>query len=1044
MSGESNLRWKVASLIAIGLLCTRPAFSRPADFDVPAGFATETIGQFARQAGIALVFPYELATGRRTQAVRGRLEPEAALAQLLRDSGLVARRSANGALVIGIAAAESAASRRQRDASVVPADDVTAAPLSEVVVTGSRLELGGMATPTPVTVVSSVELDVFHPGALVDALARLPHFLNNDTPETQSFGSSGAAGSSILNLRGVGSIRTLTLIDGRRMVPSSRFGTVDIALVPRSLVRRIEVVTGGASAAYGSDAISGVTNVLLNTSFDGLRLSAQSGITELGDYPINSIDALFGTAIGDDTHLTLAAEGFRADGVRGYGSRSWFASRAAIATPLDYAGPREVTVRDARATGYTAGGLITSGPLANTQFLSGGVTAPFVSGAFRTGTTQAGGDGIDQARDLIWIVPSQTRGSLFGRVSKQFTAELSGFVQMLGAYTENEFGKDTPSFWGPWEATIYRDNAFLSQDLRARMVTANIDSFRLGRIAATDLGRGMVANRSVLTSTTAGFAREMPNWRIEGYYQYGHNRNKLAYRNAVRIDRIYRAIDAVVDPVTGRTICRSTLTFANDGCVPINLFGEGSPSPAARDYVTEGRLTQVQSIDEHVAELSMQGDALDLPAGPVRVAAGVNWRREAVHSAPHRYPESLDAIQVGPGIAAGYRGFPSAYLTSTSIFERGVETRTAGQYTVREAFAETAVPLFADRHQTPRVTLNAALREAHYSGSGTIPAWKGGMEWLAHPALRLRATRSRDVRAGSLAERLDTSGSGVTIIDRFLTDSSGIPRSYAINLARRANPLVEPEKGDTSTIGFVFQPAWSQSFALSADYFDIRITDAIALLGAQNIIDRCFNATADLCPLITRDSSGQIARVENAVFNIARVRSRGVDAEMHWRSPLKLFGGGESIAFRMLGNYSFETSTSGESSLNVDRAGQSGVGGGTPRWQLNLSAAYQRGALQLAVQEQVISKGIYNAVNVINGPNSIDDNTVPGVAYTNLRMEWQTSTQPGLTLFAHVANLFDRAPPDVPDWGFGGSMATNESLFDPIGRRYSFGVRIEF
>ncbi|MET0292474.1 MAG: TonB-dependent receptor, partial [Steroidobacteraceae bacterium] len=326
-----------------------------------------------------------------------------------------------------------------------------------------------------------------------------------------------------------------------------------------------------------------------------------------------------------------------------------------------------------------------------------------------------------------------------------------------------------------------------------------------------------------------------------------------------------------------------------------------------------------------------------------------------------------------------------------------------------------------------------------------IAAWKGGADWHVLEGLRLRATRSRDVRAGSLAERLDVSGFGITIRDPFLAEAGQPIPAYAITATRGANPAIDPEKGDTTTFGFVYQTEGSRPFALSADYFDIRIGNAISTPGVQNIIDRCFNETAlQLCPLITRNETGLIADVNNAVLNIALARSRGIDVETSWRSPVQLFGGAESIAFRALGNYAIESSTTiADSGTRLDRVRQTGQSGGAPRWQANLSLAYRRDTLQVSIQQQLISAGIYSAQFAVAGPSAIDDNTIGSVTYTNLRADWNPPAWPQLTLFGHVANVFDRAPPAGGDWGFAGSLPTNESLFDPIGRRVTLGVRYE-
>jgi outer membrane receptor protein involved in Fe transport len=1017
-----------------GLSVVRAA---PVEFDIPPQRADASLTQFARQSGIPVLFPYDLVSSRQAQSLRGRYEPAEGLRRLLQGTGLEARSEANGQISVRAAANAprppvNGLNSTLRREEAQPGDDV-----HEVTVTGSRIERDGMKTPTPVTAIYGAELQAMGPNSLVDALVQLPQFLNNDTPQTQSFATAGAAGSSFMNLRGIGSSRTLVLLDGRRVVPTTRAGAVDIALLPKTLIQRIEVVTGGASAAYGSDAVSGVVNILLDRDVDGLKLRAQGGLSELGDDANRELAASWGSPLGERSHLLVAAEYAQADGIRGYARRHWFQGWATITNP-DTGGPAQVTVPDVHSTAYTYGGLITTGPLAGTQFLAGGVPAPFLPGTVVGATTQSGGSGVDPGRDVVWIMPRQTRASGFAKFDTGWDNGVTAYVQALAGYSDNAYEKDPSSEWGPWDMTIYADNAFLPQDIRVRMQAANLGSFRMGRVGALDLGSSRVHNRSRLLSTTVGAEASLPHdWNVEGYYQFGVNHAELTYANIVRLDRVYRAVDTVVDPAGGDIVCRSTLTFPTDGCVPADPFGPGSISPAANAWIKEGTAEQDQRVEQHVAEITLQGQSLQLPAGPVTTAVGAAWRRESLENHPHRFPSDLEGLIVTPDTQAGYKGLPAAYSGQTSIFERTAVADIAGAYSVREVFGEGVVPLVRDVPGLQRLDLNAALRHAHYSGSGGVLAWKAGLDWQMVRDLRLRATRSRDVRAGGLSERFDFSGSGSIVADRFLPNSP----VYAITAIRGGNPAVEPERADTLTFGGVYQPSWLQGLSLSADYYDIKIHGAIASLGVQAVMDRCFAGEASLCSLITRsETSGQVISINNSVLNIAQARSRGIDAEMTFRRRVHLLGGEEGVALRLFGNYAIEASTTNIDEAPVDRAGQTGLPGGAPRWQANVALAYERGRAQVTVQERVISRGSYVSTF---GPADIDDNRVGGAAYTNLRLAWRFGAEPGtLLLFANVSNLFDRAPPLAPDWGFAGSFHTNEGLFDAIGRRFTLGVRL--
>ncbi|HXC59324.1 MAG TPA: TonB-dependent receptor, partial [Steroidobacteraceae bacterium] len=798
---SAHRRWRrCLAALALALACTC-ACAASRDFDIPAGPAAQSVTRFAQQAGLPVMFPYDLLQGRNTQALRGRFEVNAGLQQLLDGSGLAAFLNTRGQITIRRApppqAAAVAETRNDADGEEHPLQ--TTGDLPEVSITGTRIQRENMSTPTPVAAITRVELDAANPAMLIDALVQLPHFLNSDTPQTQSFGTSGAAGASYLNLRGIGSIRTLTLLDGRRVVPSSRSGTLDVALMPRSLIRRVEVVTGGASAAYGSDAVSGVVNMILDSDFLGFRGHANVGTSARGDNENFEIGSVLGTRIGDRSSLLLSAELSLAEGIRGYSSRSWFDSTAAIANP-DPAGPKEVLAQDVHGTGYSYGGLITSGPLAGTEFLQGGVTAPFVAGQYRTPATQAGGSGVDPAADLIWILPDQRRVSTFARFTTQPIASLSTFAQLLAAGTRNAFDKDPPSLWGPWEATIYRDNAFLPQTVHDRMSSAGIDSFKLGRIGADgDLGRGHATMRSDLLSATTGLTWHHESWSLDGYYQIGRDSSQIRYDDTLRIDRVYRAVDSVVDPATGRIVCRSTLSFPTDGCVPVNLFGPGSVSAQARAWITEGHAVQFQNVNEQTAEATVRSDLPLLPAGRVSVAAGASWRLESADSHARRFPDSLENLRVEPSASAGYRGLPAAYSGATNIFERTSAVNVAGRYSVREIFGEALVPLLRGASWAQRLDLHAAVRQARYSGSGAVLAWKLGADWQPLSLFSVRATRSRDVRAGSLSERFDVSSSGITIVDKVLSTKP----AYAVIAQREGNTAVNPELSDTTTAGLV-------------------------------------------------------------------------------------------------------------------------------------------------------------------------------------------------------------------------------------------------
>ncbi len=955
------------------------------------------------------------------------------------------------AVIAALAIASTAGSAFAQDAD-------TAAPIGEITVTGSRIRVDGMQTPTPVTAISTDALQTLAPTTLVEALVQLPQFLNSDTPQTQSFGSSGASGASFVNLRGIGASRTLTLLDGRRVTPATRTGAVDISLLPEALVERVEVVTGGASAAYGSDAVSGVVNFILDTDFTGLKANAQAGITEIGDNINSKFGVAFGTPIGERFHLLTSAEVYKANGVKGYTDRDWFNGWGVVnntTANINAGGPLRVTVPNARSTNYTAGGLVTgyfvpadqvtartTGPLINTQFLKGSVPTGFTRGAYYTSTSQSGGSGSDPNATETWIMPDQLRASGFARLNFDVNDDLSLFAQGLIGHSSSRFEKDAANMSSPWEARIYRENPFLPASIGAQMDALGANAIRVGRVASSaDLGGGLVDNRNNLKSGTLGFKGKLPgDWNYDGYYQYGQNTAVLYYKNTSRIDRLYRAVDVVTNPANGQIVCRSTLSFPTDGCVPMNILGEGSPSPEAIRYVNGDASDQNQRIVQQAAELTFSGKAFDNWAGTVSVAAGGAWRKETLRNVPHRYPSELDAITAVPTAASqGYRGLPTQYSGQANLFERTIYTNLSGEYNVSEAFVETIFPLLRDVPLVQSLDFNGAFRWADYSGSGGIPAWKLGLDWQVFDPLRLRATVSRDVRAGTLSERFDYSGSGATVTDPFLAVTEP---AYTITSIRGGNPTIDPEKADTLTFGFVYSPGWLPGFNLSADYYDIKIDDAIAQLTVQQIADECFRGATELCARITRNAvTGRITQINNTFLNVAEARTKGIDLEAGYTRPVEWLGGGESVGVRAFGTWISEQSQTNIGSGTIDRAGQTGLGGGAPKWQANVGVNYQRGPLSLNVQERFIGRGSYNAIYTAR---DIDDNVVGSVFLTNLRAGFDFGpADRQITVFANITNLFDRAPPLAPTFGFNGSNHTNEGLFDVLGRRYTVGVNMK-
>lgn len=958
------------------------------------------------------------------------------------------------ALSVGVSAATIAADNTSE----------TNAPVDEVTVTGSRIQRDGMTTPTPVTSLSMDDLKLLAPTTLAAAVTQLPQFIGSSVPEgAPAQGWTGASGASILNLRGVGANRTLVLLDGRRMVPSTRRGTIDVNLLPSPLVDRVDVVTGGASAAYGSDAVSGVVNFLLDTQYKGFKTEFQGGMTDLSDNKNYTVTLSGGMPIGERLHLIASADYYHVDPIEDAQRRDWQQGWSVIANPLasQPGQPARITRTNVRSRQLTEGGLILPaiGPGARPnplldfmQFLPGGTIAPFAAGTDVTATTQVGGD--PNGIDLAWFnyfTPESSRGSAFAHLTYDVSDNVSAFFQGLyGLGSTTYLSPPAGGQFSTWNATIFRDNAFLPADVLQRMVDSNVQSFRLGRAGDLDYGSSKaITQDNILKSFTTGLRADLNGWKFDAYYQYGRTDSNIDMDNAIRLDRIYQAIDAVRDPATGQIICNSTRTAPGNGCVPMNIFGIGAPSAEAIDWITQD-ISQKQITQQHVVDVTISGSPFENWAGPVSVATGLDWRQEKFtqHVYPIELHDGVDMPASANPAVAGYRGLPSVYAAAANIFERGPSASPSGGYKVKEAFAEVLFPLLGELGFSRSLNLSAATRFADYEGSGGIWAWKGGLDWQATTDLRFRVTRSRDVRAGSLAERFDTSRGPGNVID----PESGSSTQYAVSVVNGGNPEVKPEIADTLTYGVVYRPSWLEGFAVSVDAYDIDIKDAIGQLGVQAIVDQCRQGATDLCAAIDRGDNGFISLVRNLYINTDATKARGIDLESSFARPIKLFGGNENLTVRFLASYVAELSTKQRGAAKVDRAGQTGplapgaLLGGAPEWQGTFSLGYTRGPLIVALEERLIDGGTYDAT-WIEGVD-VDDNHVASAQYTNVLLAYRSNlgaSDSQYELSLNITNLFDADPAIAPNqFGFTGSTATNSGLFDIYGRRYTLGVKLNF
>lgn len=1028
-------------------------------------------------------------------------------------------RLGTGALAIALAAAVAGAAHGQES-------------VDEIRVTGSRISRNTMNTPTPITTMTGEELQNVAPGNLIEGLSQMPQFFANQNQEQVNGGQN--SGGSNVNLRGAGANRTLTLLNGRRVVPSNRFGSVDVSVFPEDLLRSVETVTGGASASYGTDAVAGVVNFLLDTEFDGIKARAQTGVTELYEGHTREIGFAFGKDLTERLHVIGSLSHFNQDAINDLQSlqdRDFLKQQARVTNP-DPNGPTEI-VRDYVApTSFTNTGVIVqpNTPLNRLVFNADGTVTPMGfngNGVMNTGCqcyaedTQTFGVNADAE-----VQNSYERNNAFVYLDYDLGTSTNLFFQ--GIYADNEASdrRESISLLGGWAGRIYADNAFLDPSV-ASLIDQYGDGAPGGRYAGygylplnnpqTPYGDSRQNTVNEMWSTTFGFTTDfstdgfLDGWTLDGHYQYGENVQDFVTENGVRVDRLQFAMDAVVGP-DGQPICRVNLPEftgpigggGNGGvfsdCVPLNTFGGYvNVTPQAADYIMDrdGKIAR-QWTDQHVAEIVLSGELFEqgFGAGPIDAAFGASWRKETIDQRTldpgDEFPALVDGtllsdlgllpagirgvVPDGGGCASafgipGLRFVPNGYCgdnNSSSVLFSSLR-EISGGYDVREVFGELNLPILNGAKLAQALEVSTALRWADYSGSGDIWAWKVGLNWSVNDQVRVRATQSRDVRAATLRERFDQTRGGINVRNPW--DNNNTVNAASLS---GGNPNVSPEEADTYTAGVVFQPRGAENLSLSLDWYQIDISDAIAQLTSQNIVDGCRGGDLSLCQYVISGAGPvtdpfttanlPIDRVEALFINLQNQRIRGLDFEMSYRTD---FDNGSSLGWRLLATRLAENSIQTSGGLvKDDRAGQISGAFPFPEYRITSNLTYMFGRYTLFAQARWIDGGTLDRTYlesdvpvpasqrpagsnlVLCGANicTIDDNTLPSTTYVDARFSARLGQSDQLEVFANVNNLFDRsgivAPGAIGRTGV--LLNVNTGLYDILGRRFTFGVNYSF
>lgn len=980
----------------------------------------------------------------------------------------VGAKIARSVVMIGVSAAalSSTVAHAQDPEAAVDSEENSrpraASPGPDIIVTGSRIGRSGFDEPNPVTVIGSQQAEDLAQVSVGEILQTAPQNSNFVSPTNVGVGNFNV-GAQLANLRGLNpyfGTRTLTLVDGRRFVPSTNGGAVDTALIPAIMLERTEVVTGGASAVYGTDAVAGVVNLILRKEMSGIKAQIGYGVTARGD--------------GNDFNAALAG-GFSFAGGRGnvviggeyqkaweIGNcaevRDWCGEYTALVVNPNFRGvnanglPNRIIVDGATNTWTSTAGVFSSLAL---QFNSqGNALLPFNPGqyanlAVRTaGATVVGGDGDTRPYQNTVIRPPVERYSIYGRMGYELTPSIEAAIEL--SFGRRSAANSQVSF-GASNHIIQPDNFYLRE---AGIVLARPTAFSR---ATTNFLNGINDTDNKTWRIALGLDGDLGNsWRWNAYYTRGVNDQSQAVMNN-RVSTFFGyALDAVDDPQTPglQPICRALLSAnsavraAAEGCVPLNLFGQNNYDPAAIEYAYRTLFEDFRYTQDVIAG-DLSGDLFEgIGAGPVSAAFGAEYRHEyglVTHGDLDYYP--FFAISYGNDYA--------------------------GQLDVYEVYGEMSIPLLRDSPGARMLDVNLAARQTWNKTRDTIGGSSGAVDFITWRAnavyapfdwLRFRATRSRDVRAAGFRElyrgQVATEASGATVSNPALGGAADPSTNVTGGFVG-----LQPEVAATLTAGFVVSPDGAlDGLRFSLDWYEIDLGGAIGQIGTANIVQFCYDA-GNFCERILGNGQSaspvggiqfsDITQVDNSQTNLSRYITRGVDAEINYSLPI---GATSRVNFRIIGSYLYDMiidAGSGQAPINF--AGQSGPIGPfgsfntAPKFQANMFLTYTDDNLTAALSGRFIGKGTFN-VNYIGPedegyepslPNTISDNRVPSRFYNGLTLTYRLpfpEQRGDFEIFGSVNNLFDIKPVKAPG---GNGYPTNPVYFDTIGTSFRFGIRAE-
>jgi outer membrane receptor protein involved in Fe transport len=986
----------------------------------------------------------------------------------------------------------ASASMMAMSAAAFAQTDAQSATVETVVVTGSRVITDVANSPTPVTAVTAEQLLTTTPTDVSDALNKIPVFVGSAT-QRNAGSASGNAGGDFLNLRNFGQQRTLVLMDGMRVPASNQAGSVDISTLPQELFQRVDVVTGGASAVYGSDAITGVVNFILDKHFSGVKYEANAGVSQYQDGFSYKLNLAAGTDLfGGRGHVEGAVGYLNRDGVlkearpsgaENLGSYNTGGSAASPNTNILNAGQTvstdsgKITCTTTPSAAQAAAGM--KGCSVNGQeFAQPGIPGPIFYGVIPTtpgdpkpNTAIASGC-VDCAHVNHTSIFGATRNATaFGRFSYNVNSDTQAFLQVSLAQA-NIFNYFFPEQQEPSRQTqyYYKNNAFLPAATRVALgddsatdpnwATDGTNVFQVsewydatGRVRATN----NVTRNIVLSTGVNGQAFGDYDW--EAHYTHGESRLSTTGIHNGNNQYHDAAQDAVIDPASGNLVCyndtaAAILLYGNlyPGCVPINTFGNNVTTNAQNDYW--GRSThfaETNTMDDVAADIS--GNVFNLPAGPIKVAlaAEMRWLDYLIVSdASPTAVVNCTGLRLCGNTGQGTGPVNQATVTQT-LWDNNTVPSVHASENVWEFSGEVGIPILKDIPLVQSFNADLAGRYTDYSTSGAVETWKIGLDWHVNDDVRFRGTTSVDIRAPTLNDLYSpqVSNSG-PFLDPLTNFNPG-----GIQTVSQGNPNLVPESSRTYTAGVVLTPTFIPGLSASADWYSIKLTNAIASVSGTNlaVANLCIasGGSSPFCSLYVRpfpytNTTQQnyptllLSENLNAAFN----QTEGEDYEVDYSFAM------DDIDNSLAGNVALRALLNVAPVLNSSTFPgaplQHGFGAGTTtpsqKGHATLFGDYTLGNWSVDVQWHWFSDEFKNGV-FGPGQSFYAQNRVPSFSTTDFTLTKKIGLDNGSTLSAYfnVQNAFNDIPPDVlgSNGNPGGiNTPTGEDL---MGRYFTIGIR---